>query len=84
MDLSLLIQFFIYMTSINLVIYLLSLFSFIYMRKKLFNCYLKFTNPNKKENVNFEMIVLGWLGVYELHILLFNIIPLISLSLMIS
>ena len=84
MELSILLQFFIYMTGINLIIYLISLFSFIHFRKGILKFYLSIMNKTMKEVGDFEMIVLGRLGQYELLILVFNIMPLIALKCLIG
>ena len=80
MDLIQLSQFLMYMTTINIIIYLISLLSFIYCRKTLLSCYKGTVQPSKKDLNHFEILVLHWIARYELLILFFNIIPLIAIK----
>lgn len=67
---------------INIIIYILVLLSYIYLKDILIKRYLNIHHLPKKDAGNVKMRFLGWIGQYELYMLVFNIVPLIALGLM--
>ena len=82
MDLVNLSTFLMYMTGINVGIYIILLVLFIYFRKRLVKFYLKRLKLADKFKGEFEKLLLGWIARYELLIIVFNIVPLIALKLL--
>ena len=67
---------------INIILYILILLIYIYLKDALVKRYLNLYSLPKKHAGDVEMRFLGWIGQYELYMLVFNIVPLIALGLM--
>ena len=76
MDIKLITKFFIWCTIINVALLLLSTAIYISSPELFYNTHGKwFAIPNETINV----ILYSWLGLYELLIYIFNVVPLIAL-----
>lgn len=84
MDLIQLYSFLLYMTVINIVIYLILSVLYIYFRNTFIKLHLRILKFGDKHKGEFESLLLSWLSKYKLLIFMFNIVPLISVYLMTS
>ena len=76
MDIQKLKSFFIWCTILNVALLLLSTAIFLFAPEVFYNTHGKwFAIPRETLNV----IIYSWLGLYELFIYIFNVVPLIAL-----
>ena len=84
MDLINLSTFLMYMTGINVGVYVILLILFVYFRNGFVKLHLRMLRIADKHKSDIEKLLLGWIARYELLIIVFNIVPLISVYLMTS
>ena len=79
MNLEQMTELFKWMTFINIGIFLISIVGIISMKKVMSKVHGKLFGINEEK---ISQVQYGWLGIYKIFVLVFNVVPFIALSLM--
>lgn len=84
MDLALLSEFFMYMTGINILLYVVIMVLIRNYGKKFIGFHIRFLKLKDTSKDELELLSLRVMGRYKVLILIFNLVPLLALHLMSS